>query len=265
MARVLFLGYNLLTVKKLLTCIVIAASVLLAFGCARRVESSYKTIALVNSLLTDSLPRLRFLAESSGKPSGAIVLIGEPASCLRLSEKMMVGDEFDNIDARNVGDGLPDFAGETIVSILDFADSSTLSIKNQTECREVAVRQSLAALALPVGCKVLIICSSKLSSLGGEDVVDLFGRIGCEVPVIYSSDTTFSLSKACFLIMRERNMFTHNISYPTARLFMSVADSLGSEEVVVPFVDSLVPASFPDTVGVLAPNTYYSYVVQNQH
>lgn len=60
-------------------------------------------------------------------------------------------------------------------------------------------------------------------------------------------------------------MFTHNISYPSARLLMAIRDSLDSKVSVLPFVDSLVPASFPDTVGVLAPNTYYSYVVQDQH
>ena len=65
--------------------------------------------------------------------------------------------------------------------------------------------------------------------------------------------------------MRERDAFTHNIAYPVARLYMAVRDSFDSKVSVLPFIDSLVPASYPDTVGVLAPNTYYSYDVQNQH
>lgn len=244
-------------------------SVVAACSCSRRVESGYKTIAYVNALLADSLSGLRTLAENSGKPSGAIVLVGDPVKCLLLSEKMMLCDEFDNIDARKVSDGLPDFAGETIVSILNFADTAyknnPTTKDGRTSLRELTVNDALAALRSPSRCKILIICSPILSEYGGSDVSDLFERIGCDVPVIYSSDTSFSFSEACFRKMRERDAFTHNIAYPSARLLMAVRDSLDSMVSVRQFVDSLVPASFPDTVGVLAPNTYYSYVVQNQH
>lgn len=255
--------------RRFLTVISLILSVAAVCGCSRRVEAGYKTIACVNALLTDSLPEMRRLAGLNGRPSGAIVLAGDPNLCLRLSEKMMVCDDFDNIDARKVSDGLPDFAGETIVSILDFTSAPYDSlIKSKTDgesLRALSVRGALAALRLPSRCKVLVICSPALSDNGGSDVRDLFGKIGCDVPVIYSSDTTFSFTEACFREMRKRNIFTHNISYPSARLFMTVRDSSGSKVSVRPFVDSLVPASFPDTVGVLAPNTYYSDVVQNQH
>lgn len=258
-----------MTVKKFFTVILLALSVIAASSCSRRVENGYRTIAYVNSLLADSLSELRTLAECNGKSAGAIVLVGDPAGCLRLSEKMMLCDEFDNIDARKVSDGLPDFAGETIVSILNFADTAYKNLADtkdgQMSLRELTVNGALAALQSPLRCKVLIICCPILSEYGGEDVVDLFERIGCDAQVVYSSDTTHSLSEACFLKMREMNMFTHNISYPSARLLMAIRDSLDSKVSVLPFVDSLVPASFPDTVGVLAPNTYYSYVVQDQH
>ena len=255
--------------KRFFAVILLALSVIAASSCSRRVENGYRTIAYVNSLLADSLPSLRTLAESNGKSSGAIVLVGDPSGCLRLSERMMLCDDFDNIDARKVSDGLPDFAGETIVSILNFADTAYKDLPatkaGQTSLRELTVNDALAALQLPSRCKILIICCPILSEYGGSDVCDFFERIGCDVPVIYSSDTTFSFSEACFRKMREMDAFTHNIAYPVARLFMSVRDSMDSKVSVLPFVDSLVPASYPDTVGVLAPNTYYSYVVQNQH
>lgn len=256
-------------VRRFFTAILLILSVIAVSNCSRRVENGYKTIAYVNSLMTDSLPELRRLAALNGKPSGAIVLTGDPELCLRLSERMMVSDDFDNIDARKVSDGLPDFAGETVSSILDFAnapyDSLSRSEKGRDSLREVAVRGALSALRIPSRCKILIICSPALSEYGGSDVSDLFERIGCDVPVICSSDSTFSFTDACFREMRKRNMFTHNISYPSAKLFMTLSDSLDSKVSMAPFVDSLVPASFPDTVGVLAPNTYYSYVVQNKH
>ena len=240
-----------------------------AVGCSRRVESGYRIIPCVNSLLTDSLPELNRLAALNGGTSGSIVLVGDPSGCLRLSERMMVCDDFDNIDARKVSDGLPDFSGETIVSILDFADTSYAALAGsragRDSIRAATVRRALAALRLPSRCKVLIICSPLFSEYGGDDVRDLFSRIGCAVPVISSLDTSFSFSDACFRRMRDKNLFTHNIAYPSARLFAAVRDSVDSQVTVLPFADSLVPASFPDTVGVLAPNTYYSDVVQNQH
>ncbi len=255
--------------KRFFTLIFLISSVIAAFSCSRRVENGYRTIAYVNALLTDSLPELKTLAESNGKQSGALVIVGDPRGCLRLSERMMICDEFDNIDARNVSDGLPDFAGETIVSILNFADTagSILPAEKGAEAslRELAVKGAVAALRNPFRCKILLICSPALSEYGGDDVVDLFERIGCPVPVISSSDTTVSLTRTSFRTMRERNMFTHNISYPSAKLFMASDDSSGRSFSIRPFVDSLVPASFPDTVGILAPNTYYSYVVQNNH
>ena len=262
-------GKCLMTVKRFFEVILLALSVIAAFGCSRRVENGYRTMAYVNSLLTDSLSELKSLAESSGKPSGAVVLVGDPSGCLRLSEKMLLCDEFDNIDARKVSDGLPDFAGETIVSILNFADTAyearSATEGGRTSLRESAVNGALAALRCPSCCKILIICNPVLSEYGGSDVSDLFEKIGCDVPVIYSSDTTFSFPEACFRKMRERGAFTHNVCYPSAKLFVAVRDSSDSTVSVLPFVDSLVPASYPDTVGVLAPNTYYSYVVQNQH
>lgn len=262
-------GRYLITVKRFFAVILLALSVIAASSCSRRVENGYRTIAYVNSLLTDSLPELRTLAESNGKSSGTIVLVGDPSGCLRLSERMMVCDDFDNIDARKISDGLPDFAGETIVSILNFADTAYMNRPatkdGQTVLRELTVNGALAALKIPSRCKILIICNPILSEYGGSDVSDLFERIGCDVPVICSSDTTFSFTEACFRKMRERDAFTHNIAYPVARLYMAVLDSLDSKVSVLPFIDSLVPASYQDTVEVLAPNTYYSYDVQNQH
>ena len=239
-------------------------------GCSRRVEGGYKTIAYVSTILTDSLPQLQKLAALNGKASGSIVLVGDPSECLRVGERMMLCDDFDNIDARKTSDGLPDFAGETIVPILDFAGGSYAPVasndkKSREKMRETAVRSAVAALRLPSRCKILVICSPALSADGGDDVRDLLGRIGCDVPVICSPDTSFSLTAECFRKMRERNLFTHNIAYPSARLFAAVRDSVDSEVSVLPYADSLVPASFPDTVGVVAPNIYYSDVVQNQH
>ena len=84
------------------------------------------------------------------------------------------------------------------------------------------------------------------------------------MPVIYSKDTTFSFPEACYKILRERNLFTHNIAYPVARLLMTVKDSNRPPFTTISFEDRMVPEYFADTVGIFAPNTFVSYV-QNKH
>ncbi|MBR4756504.1 MAG: hypothetical protein IK076_06140 [Bacteroidales bacterium] len=241
--------------------------ILLGASCSRVVESRYDSIGLVDALVADSLPSLQRMAREAGKSSGTIVLLGDPVHCLSLSEEMIGFDGFDNVDAREVKDGLPDFSGETIVSILDFAnfpyDSLSKSEEGRLTLREIAVRNALAALDSTIRCKVLLLCSPELAEKGGDDVADFFEKIGCEVPVIYSMDSTFSHSAACYKILRERNLFTHNIAWPAARLFMTVPDPIDPFS-IVDFDDSRIPESFADTVGILAPNTFVSYV-QNKH
>ena len=248
--------------------IVIAVAVLLSSSCTRRVESSYDTIRLVDDLVSDSLPALQRMARESCMPSGTIFIVGDPLSCLSLSEKMMNSDEFDNVDARMVSDGLPDFSGETIVSLLDFVnypyDSLAVTEEGRLSLRETAVRLSLAAIDSVSRCKVLVLCSPELAVKGGDDVSDFFEKIGCDVPVIYSLDTAFSYTQACYRILRERNLFTHNIAYPVARILMTVESLINPPFSAVNFEDNLVPDSFTDTVGVFAPNTFVSYV-QNKH
>ena len=248
--------------------IVIMVMVLLASSCSRRVESSYDTIRLVDDIISDSLPILQKLAKEACKPSDAIFLVGDPLQCLALSEKMMVVDEFDNVDARMVSDGLPDFSGETIVSLLDFANSPYDSLARtedgQLALREIAVRHALSALDSLSRCKVLIFCSPELAVKGGDDASDFFEKIGCDIPVIYSLDTAFSYTQACYKILRERNLFTHNIAYPVSKIQMTIKDQIRPPFSIIGFEDNLVPESFADTVGVFAPNTFVSYV-QNKH
>ena len=226
-------------------------------SCMRRVENSYETIRYVDSMLSDSLPALQRIAKASYKPSGAIFLIGEPLHCLSLSEKMMSFDEFDNVDAKRLQDGLPDFANSPY-------DSLYSGENGREALREVAVRDALAALDTTYHCKVLIVCSPQLAEKGGDDISDFFEKIGCEVPVIYSKDTTFSFPEACYKILRERNLFTHNIAYPVAKLLMTVKDSNRPPFTTISFEDRMVPEYFADTVGIFAPNTFVSYV-QNKH
>lgn len=240
----------------------------LCSSCARRVETGYDAIDYVDRLMESSYPALQKMASRVGNPGGSIVLVGEPMTCVALSEIMMGFDEFDNVDARPVKDSLPDFAGERIVSLMDFVnppyDSLKLTPADSLFFREVAVKGALAAMDSSVNCKIILICSPQLAQKGAEDIKDLFGKIGCGVPVLSPVDTTCSLPEACFKVMREKNLFTHDIAYPVARLMMTVGNSLSDFPAVETFDESLVPEYFADTVGVFAPYTYVSHV-QNKH
>ena len=244
--------------------ILLLVALSLAVSCSRRVESSYDSLQFVDELVTDSLPGLQRIAKLAGDRSGVIALIGEPRHCLAISEKLLNVDDYDNVDAREVHDGLPDFSGETVVSILDYAnapyDSCLTSDEGKLMLREMAVRNSLAALDSACRCKLLVICSPQMAEYGGDDISDFFEKIGCDVPVIYSADSAFSFTTACYKLMREKDLFTHNISYPAARLLMTVPDDIFPPFMTVPFEDRKVPAAFADTVGVIAPNTYVSHV-----
>lgn len=254
--------------KRLITAILFLAIFLAPAGCGRKVETTSDTLGLVEELVSDPSADLQRMVRLAGKTSGPIVIAGDPKLGLQLSEKMMLSDDFDNVDARCVEDGLPDFAGETIVTILDFVNAPYDSVPGTEEgrlfLRETAVRNALAAIDTSVSCKLLILCSPLLAENGGDDVSELFEKLNCDVPVLYSTDTSYSFTDACFTLMRDKKMFTHNIAYPSAKLMMTIPDIDNSSLMAIRFNERLVPASFPDTVGVIAPNTFISHV-QDKH
>lgn len=247
---------------------VIAAAAYGVYRYTAKDDKGVRSIAIVNCMMTDSLAKMQSLTALSGQVSGTIALIGDPASCLKVGEKMLISDEFDNIDASLAPDGLPDFAGETIVPFLDFANypyEDLMATEHGTALlREIAVKNALEAMDTLGRCKVIVICSPVLAKFGASDIEDLFTRAECHVPLVYSQDTTFSFTQACFRVMREKKLFTHSISYPSARLNMTVAAGVSPASFTsVKFEDRYVPASYPDTVGVVAPNTYHSHVLSD--
>lgn len=257
-------------------------AVLAAFSCARREESAYDSIKLVEDLLVDSLSYLQELSASAAGTCGAITLIGDPLLCLKTGEALMTSDGFDNGSGRSVSDGLPDFAGETVLLILDFADSigcTSVLPADSLAFREAVVRN--AVFALDTSCrvspydpdstlpktspKVLLVCSPGLSQRGTADIRDFYSKIGCGVSILSSADSSFSFSGNCYRLLRSRNLFTHRIAYPKAKLYMTVPARSGqSGASLIEFSRRFVPEAFADTLQVLAPKIMESYV-QNQY
>lgn len=268
--------------KNLLRIFLIAVVLSGAASCARRVESTFVAIPFVDDLLADSLPALKSYAALSGKTSGNIALVGDPSECLKVSEELMTSDKFDNVDGRRVSDGLPDFAGETFVSILDLYDAPFDSIifkKDSVALREISVRDCVYALDTsfsftPYGGrasiskgspKVLVICSPLVTECALADIEDFFSKIGCQIPIISSKDTAYSYSESLYSLLRQKNMFTHDIAYPSAEGYVVVPldnNSMSLNSVLVSFDEGFIPTEYPDSVSIwsVAPKTVESYV-----
>ena len=252
--------------------ILLSAFLLVPCSCGRHVEERSDSLRYVDELLADSLSWLEELSEASGKASGAIALIGTPEECLQVSERLMTADDFDNVDGRPAPDGLPDFAGETVVSILDFTDSSAREYADSSLLlRELAVR--IALRALEPSCRVspydadsvvskpspkmLLVCSPRMGVRCAADIEDLFARTGCNVPVLAAQDTAYSFTRDCFRLLRQRNAFTHDVSYPKAELYMMIVTGF-SGSVLIGFNGRYAPGPFLNTARVLAPKTMES-------
>ena len=155
---------------------------------------------MVREILSDrSDPRAQLLRGRAPVSQADITIIGPEFTCDRLAEQLSFRDLQDNVDARMVPDGLPDFAGETFVCIEDttpYAD--VLASQGAEALRQQTVHRALAALDTTVhispydmeglsakaSSKLVVLADPFLCEYGGFDVDTLFHSIGCRVPVI---------------------------------------------------------------------------------
>ena len=175
-------------------------TLLVPAACKRQVVEVRPTIPLVREILSDrSDPRARLLREATARPGSDIAIIGTEYACDRLAEQFYFRDLQDNVDARPVSDGLPDFAGETFDCIEDSDDYATvLQASGEEELRRQTVLRVLAALDTTVHIspydleglsskarsKSVILADPFLAEYGGFDVDTLLRSVGCNVPVV---------------------------------------------------------------------------------
>ena len=178
---------------------------LLILSCACRQTETYQrpTIPFVHSVLSGSFAYERAVVTdfSLSASEGALFLIGDQERCARLSESLVRSDRFDNVDGRDQQDGLPDFAGETICSIYDVANTpyrGYIGADNEEFLRELAVRGVLSAMDTlcfvspydrsgmgekPVA-KLVVLTSSYMAAFGQFDADTLLRALDCPLPVI---------------------------------------------------------------------------------
>jgi len=173
---------------------------LLPAACQRQDEEVRPTIQLVRDILSDRAdPRARMLRSGNPKPASDIAIIGSEFACERLAEQFYFRDLQDNVDARNLSDGLPDFAGENFVCLEDtcaydaiLQEQGAEALRRQTVFRVLAAMDTVAhispydleGLGSKLPSKLIILADPFLAEYGGFDVDTLMRSTGCNVPVV---------------------------------------------------------------------------------
>lgn len=179
------------------------AALLLLAACKPGVQPSRQTIPFVSDLIADhSNPKRALVAEfKASNPTGALYVIGSADRCQAISRTLAGSDIFDNVDAKLLSDGLPDFSGETICSVVDNANTPYRQWSDRGEedaLRENTVRCVLAALdtvsyvskydqdglGVKRRAKQIILASPEMWAYGKFDCDTLFKTAGAFNPVI---------------------------------------------------------------------------------
>lgn len=174
----------------------------LAVSCNRTNPEGRPVINLVREVIADAgSPEHMLVADyDAADPVKSIYVAGAPERCKPILMSLKECDSYDNADGRAVGDGLPDFAGEVICTILDFANTPySKYLGREEDLNEVTVRTVLAAMdtlcyinefdrngmATKPQAKVVVLASPYASAYGQFDVDSLFRTLGCNLPVVY--------------------------------------------------------------------------------
>ena len=164
-------------------------------------------VQYVRDILTDrsGAEYKAFSAYDPASPDGPVCLVGESVRCLRLSEVLMGCDLYDNVTGALAPDGLPDFAGESILSLFDEANTpydGYLTASNTAYLRELAVRHVFESLDTVTfisnydkegmgrkkPAKMVLLLSPYMAAYGRFDADTLFSCLGKPSPVFAPLD-----------------------------------------------------------------------------
>ena len=177
--------------------------VLAITACTRTVQTGPQTVLFVQEVLSGRASHEAGILAMYPQHSadGDIYIIGSRERSTALGTKMLMADNFDNIDGSPVPDRLPDFAGERIVSIIDQSftpyEAYTDSLQ-QLQLRELTVRLMLAAMdtlmsADPVGfelnsrksrSKLIVLASPQMDACGLWDADSLLRGSGAQICLV---------------------------------------------------------------------------------
>ena len=182
-------------------CLILALALFSA--CQRNTVETRPTIQYVRDILSDKATTEYQILSANAAPAttGDIVVIGSSSQCAALSTQLSFCDMFDNFDGTAGSDGLADFAGEYIYSIIDEAGgaySSYLSEGRIEQLRENTVRSVICAVDSTYSltaydiegkgrkspAKVIVLSDVHQFVYGKFDVDSLFLSTGCGINVV---------------------------------------------------------------------------------
>ncbi len=187
--------------RRFFSCLTLLVCTFVLFSCKEQQEGGREPVPYVKEILLngEAPERAVLRAASNVEPSSDISIIGTRGECDALSEFLSTYDVRDNVDARFVEDGLPDFAGETFVSIADevsfrdvVAAGDTMEVRRQTVLRVMAAIDTVTHLspydmegvAGKLRSKMILLADPYMSYYGSFDVDTLFRHSGCGIEVI---------------------------------------------------------------------------------
>ena len=180
------------------------AILLTAASCAPKVQQGSEPISQYASDIIngkDSPVRDAIAATAKPDSKGSICLIGEMTQTETLRDFLASADLFDNTCAAAVPDGIPDFAGEQFISVLDiqaspysafFADGQLDSLGRLTFRRCLSAIDSTCCISpydkVGIGrkdpAKLIILNSAYLCAFAESDVASAFEQIGSSVEIV---------------------------------------------------------------------------------
>jgi len=181
--------------------ILLSISLVILGGCKGGQIAPRPTIAYVNAILTDPHSHESLVLSSCAdkKINADIATIDTPERCLLLSEAFMESDSFDNVDGSAAVDGLPDFAGERIASLMDdrYVPYQSYLDGREDELREIAVRSFISALdtvcclaafdkegrSQKPSSKAVVLSSSLMAAYGRFDIDTLVASTGADIQI----------------------------------------------------------------------------------
>lgn len=184
------------------TVIILSLTAVLAISCGRNGADGVDLLPYLGSVMADtsSVEHSVMAGYDPMDRYGDIAVIGPEKDTRLLTDYLMRCDMYDNVDAREMRDSLPDFAGEIFASYYDLADSSCTALFREgrdDSIRTVTVRNAVAAAASECyqnifsnaptegkpSAKVMVF-SSPYSEAGVEDADTLFSFFGKRLRVI---------------------------------------------------------------------------------
>ena len=236
-------------------------------ACQPRAEEHRPTIQYVRDVLADKSGAEYSLLSSfrEADRTGDIVIIGSEEQCSVIGSQFTTCDMFDNVDASMGGDGLADFGGEYITTIVDDANTPYSDFADKGDVaglREAVVRSVISAIDTTYSLTAydidnqgrkapakLVVLADVYQQLHGKfDVDTLLRSTGCGIEVI----TPMSAMLDQVLAKSRKQELNIGIICPAGTkdslLYQSVVSDIAKGRLVNCFASPAVPQ---DTANVL--------------